>query len=54
MNMFREMKYITGEGTCDNCGKHSFVRLKYLGVSICFDCFTKKIKDGQYAEICNC
>lgn len=39
MKVYREMKYLTGRGTCDCCGRHSFTRIKKGDNKLCYECF---------------
>jgi len=39
----KKIKYITGRGTCDECGRNSYVRFILKGKTICQKC-SKKIK----------
>jgi len=39
MTDFREMKYITGPGTCDCCGRDEPTRIKKGKNNLCLKCF---------------
>lgn len=47
MIVYREMKYLTGRGTCDCCGRHSFTRIKKGKKKLCYKCFKNAVIDQK-------